>query len=220
MGERVSKRRKRVLFLTWEYPPREMSPIARYCDELTKRLAHRMDVIVVTFDDWKANKTSFSLEENGLYVFYVKNPIAHTPSPLLWSLTLSSEMERVASDVWHQMEGKIDVIHANDWITLPSAIALKKAFKVPLVMTFHSIEPVRVKESDPYVEAIKKIEWQGTYDSDRIIVSNLWMKYQLMQHYGVPDEKIDVCTPDWEKWHRDVRDVYEKVYKTGRMRSK
>ena len=212
MRLRDSGRRKRVLFLTWEYPPREMSPISKYCSELTRRLARKMDVIVVTFDDWKANKTSFSLEEEGLYVFYVKNPISHTPSPLLWSLTLSSEMERVASDVWYNSGRKIDVIHANDWITLPSAIALKKAFRRPLVMTFHSIEPMRVHGSDPYIESIKKIEWQGTYEANRLIVNNLSMKYQLMQHYGVPDNKIDVCKPDWDKWHMDVIDVYDKVF--------
>ncbi len=91
-----------------------------------------MDVIVVTFDDWKASKSNFSLEKDGLYVFYVKNPIGHTPSPLLWSLTLSSEMERVASDVWYQLNRKVDVIHANDWITLPSAIALKRPSRGPL----------------------------------------------------------------------------------------
>lgn len=211
-------RRRRVLFLTWEYPPRSFSPIARYCKELTETLSEKMDVIVVTFDDFKASKSNFSLEKEGLYVFYVKNPITPTPSPLLWSLTLSSEMERVASDVWHELNKEIDIIHANDWITLPSAISLKKAFRIPMVTTLHSIEQMRVQGSDPYIEAIKKIEWQGTYDSDSVIVNNLTTKYELLKSYNVPQDKIEVCDPMGDKWHRDVRAVYEKLYDKRSMK--
>jgi hypothetical protein len=207
-------RRKRVLFLTWEYPPRMFSPIAGYCKDLTDKLSEKMDVIVVTFDDFKASKSNFSMEKEGLYVFYVKNPINPTPSPLLWSLTLSSEMERVASDIWYELDKGIDVIHANDWITLPSAISLKKAFNIPMLVTLHSIEPMRVQGSDPYIESIKKIEWQGTYDSDAVIVNNLSMKYELMKSYKVPEEKIEICKPDWDGWHKDVMAVYEKFYGT------
>ena len=202
--------RKKLLFLTWEYPPRRISPISSYCQDLVTKLSKDMDVIVVTFDDWRAHKSGFSVEKDGLYVLSVKNPVEHTPSPLLWSMTLASEMERVASDAIHQLK-KIDLIHANDWITLPSAIALKRAFKVPLVVTLHSIEAGRVDGSDPYIEAIKKIEWQGAFDAEALIVNNLWMKYSVIKHYSVPDTKIYVCQPNANGWHKDVISVYDKV---------
>jgi 1,4-alpha-glucan branching enzyme len=204
--------RKRVMLLTWEYPPRNLSPISRYCRDLSVKVSKEMDVIVVTFDDWKASKSSFKMDHEGLYIFYVENTIKNTPSPLMWSLTLSSEMERVASDAFHELDGKIDVIHANDWITFPTAIALKKAFNLPLITTLHSIEPTRVAGSDPYIEAIKKIEWQATYEADRVLVNNLWMKDKLKEYYQVPEDKIDVCVPDWNGWSSDVLGAYKKVF--------
>jgi hypothetical protein len=203
--------RKKVLFLTWEFPPRSMSPISNYCQDLTTKLSDGMDMIVVTFDDWRAHKSGFSVEKDGLFVFYVDNPVEHTPSPLLWSMTLASEMERVSADAVHELKGGIELIHANDWITLPSAIALKRAFNVPLVVTLHSIEPTRVAGSDPYVEAIKKVEWQGTFDADAVIVNNLWMKYKVINYYSVPDEKIFVCPPNANGWHKDIAKVYKGV---------
>lgn len=202
---------KKVMLLTWEYPPRNLSPISRYCRDLSVKVSSEMDVIVVTFDDWKASKSSFKMDSEGLYIFYVENSIKNTPSPLMWSLTLSSDMERVASDIFYELDGKINLIHANDWITFPTAIALKKAFKIPLVVTLHSIEPTRVTGSDSYIEAIKKIEWQGTYEADRILVNNLWMKDKVIKYYNVPDSKIDVCTPDWNGWSTDVMKSYRKI---------
>jgi 1,4-alpha-glucan branching enzyme len=207
--------RKKVMLLTWEYPPRNLSPISRYCRDLSVKISKKMDVLVVTFDDWKASKSSFKMDSEGLYIFYVENTIKNTPSPLMWSLTLSSEMERVASDAFHELDGKIDIIHANDWITFPTAIALKKAFNLPLVTTLHSIEPTRVAGSDPYIEAIKKIEWQATYEADKVLVNSLWMKDKVMQYYQVPEDKIDVCVPDWNGWSSDVLGAYKKVLAKG-----
>lgn len=204
-------KRRTVMLLTWDYPPRNNSQISRYCRDLSVKISDEMDVVVVTFDDWKASRSGFRMDKDGLYVFYVENPIKNAPSPLMWSLTLSSEMERVASDVFHELKGGIDLIHANDWITLPTAISLKKAFKKPLVVTLHSIEPTRVMGSDPYIEAIKKIEWQGTYEAQKVLVNSLWMKDKVKQYYNVPDSKMDVCVPNWNGWASDVMSSYRKV---------
>jgi 1,4-alpha-glucan branching enzyme len=205
-----------ALLLTWEYPPRIISPISHYCYDLATGLNKKgLEVIVITFYE---GRTTFWMERDGLYVFCARNPIRRNLSPLTWSLTLASEIERVASDILHRARGNIDLIHANDWITFPAAAGLKNAFGKPLVITFHSIEPTRVPGiEDDYTGSIKKMEWQASYEASRILVNNLWMKYKLVEHYQVPTKKIDVVVPHTKFWLKDVLNSYEKAISKARI---
>ncbi|HDD05240.1 MAG TPA: hypothetical protein ENF51_01995 [Candidatus Aenigmarchaeota archaeon] len=199
---------ERVLLLTWEYPPRSISPISHYCKQLADYLSSKgVDVIVLTYDDQKPNR--FYLENDNLFVFTVGNPVHGVYNPLTWSLTMAYEMEKKALDVIREIGG-VDLMHAQDWLTIPAALLLKEYTETPLFITFHSIEPVRVGGAcDPYIEAVKRLEYEGCKEAEKIFVNNLWMKYQVMYHYSVPEKKVEIAIPQRKFWMRDVLRGYE-----------
>ncbi|MBR9691197.1 glycosyltransferase family 4 protein [Candidatus Woesearchaeota archaeon] len=83
-----------------------------------------------------------------------------------------------------------DVIHAHDWMTYEAGINAKKASGKPLVIHVHATEFDRTGDNpNQYVYSIEK---QGMREADEIIaVSNL-TKNKIVEHYGVPPEKINV----------------------------
>jgi len=192
-----------VIILTWEYPPRVVSPVAEYCKKMADFLSKKgKDVIVISYDDWNAG--NFCLENDRLFVFYVGNVVSGTYNPLVWTLQMSTEIETKAESVIDEIK-EISGIHCHDWLTIPSALVLKQRFDVPLYITFHSIEPVRVGgRTDNYIESIKNIERIGCEKADKIFVNNLWLKYQVMYHYSVSSDKIIVLNNDFE----DLIEIY------------
>jgi len=197
---------EKILLLTWEYPPSSFSPIAHYSKKLSDFLSSKgVNVVVLTHDSIRPNMTF--IENDNLFVLTIGSPLNNISNPLNWSLTMAYEMERAALDALR--EENVDAIHAQDWLTLPAALLLKEHTDVPLFLTFHSIEPTRVKGiSDPYIEAVKRIEKEGAEKAEKIFVNSLWMKYQVMYHYGVPEKKLEVINPYRKDWPNDVLHGY------------
>ncbi len=199
---------KNIMLLTWEYPPLSHGPIAHYAKKLAEKLSEKNNVIVLTYDNHKPNE--FFLERDSLFVFTIKNSFDGAYNPLIWALTMSTDIEKKALDILDGVD--IHAIHAQDWLTLPAAIVLKKRFDIPLFLTLHSIEPVRVGgNSDSYIESVKKIEYEGCKLASKIFVNNLWMKYQVMYHYNVPENRIVVCIGD--RWEEEILRNYAEVKK-------
>lgn len=174
-----------ILILTWEYPPKPGN-ISALIKEKTVELAQAGNkVFVVACDDWRSNIID---NEDGVIVYHAGSPI-RVDNPLMWALTISNEIERIASNIIHN--NKIDLIYAHEWITFPAGISLKKAFDIPLIVTFHSTEAIRTYGmSDPYIEAVKKIEWQGQYEAKKVIMYDENIKKQVIENYGCPEHKI------------------------------
>ncbi len=84
-----------------------------------------------------------------------------------------------------------DVIHCHDWMTFPAGIALKNLKKKPLIVTIHSTEFDRTGNLFPN-QAICEIERKGLIEADKVITISNYMKSQLIERYGVPENKITV----------------------------
>jgi glycogen(starch) synthase len=196
---------KNMILLTWEFPPRNIGPISHYSKTLADEISKHNNVVVLTYDD--SNPNRFEIENDNQFVFTFGNPIPGAYNPLVWALTMSAEMEKKAVKIFNDVH--IDFIHAQDWLTIPAAITVKNIFEIPLFLTLHSIEPVRVGGNiDPYIEAVKRIEYEGCRAALMIFVNNLWLKYQVMYHYSVPEEKIVVLPGDG--WAEELVQCYEK----------
>ncbi len=197
---------KNIILLTWEFPPNNISPISHYSKGLADAISEDNNVVVLTYDNWNSHK--FTIENDNQFVLTFGNLIKGAYNPLIWALIMSTEMEKRAAEILNDVE--MDFIHAQDWLTIPAAITLKQSFGIPLYLTLHSIEPVRVGgNSDSYIESIKRIEYEGCRMASKIFVNNLWLKYQIMYHYSVPEEKIFIANGD--NWTRDIIKNYEMV---------
>ncbi|MFH1653223.1 MAG: glycosyltransferase [Pseudomonadota bacterium] len=83
-----------------------------------------------------------------------------------------------------------DVIHANDWLTYPAGMMLKKLMKKPLVAHIHATEFDRA--GGPGDERIHKIEYAGLMAADSVIAVSQYTAQMIMDRYMIDPRKIHV----------------------------
>lgn len=106
-----------------------------------------------------------------------------------------------------------DVIHANDWMTLPAAVVVKKATRRPLIAHVHATEFDRAggKSGNPLIH---DIEYMGLTMADRIIAVSAYTKRLIVNAYGIPADKIEVIhnTINYDTFRDiEVRETYRYV---------
>ncbi len=204
------KKPKTVVLITPDFFPRMSNNIAYTTKEIAQNLAAKnINVHLIAYDPLKAGTTD---ELAGFRVHYVSNPV-RAYSPLTWTLTLSMEISRIIADIFHN-EGNIDLIHAHEWLTFPAGIHLQAALRKPLLVNYYSIEHMRSPGiCNGYTEAVKQIEWMGSYESKRILVNESWLKEKLQWYYSTPPEKVNVLRPEDEEFDRKLVRDYSWVLK-------
>ena len=83
-----------------------------------------------------------------------------------------------------------DVIHVHDWMTYPAGILARALTGKPLVAHIHATEYDRSGKDVNTVLA--DLERAGLHAADRVIAVSHLTKSMIMEHYGVPEEKITV----------------------------
>jgi hypothetical protein len=104
-------------------------------------------------------------------------------------------------------------VHAHEWLTIYPGIVLKHAFRIPFVVTFHSVEGHRCHDHfNPVSLAIKEIEDMGMWESSSVITNTDWLKKEIIRYYGGGhSNKINVIWPIGPNWVDGVISVYNKV---------
>lgn len=200
----------RVLIFSWEYPPRIVGQLAYYVKELATGLAkNKVETHVVTYNEYV---TGGRIDEGGVKIVEVTNPVRTHISVLTWVLTLNQEIERAAADIYYKVKKAIDLVDVQDWHFVPAAVTLKKAFDLPFIYSVESLEDHRSHGANsPFNMAIKSIEWLGSFEADRLIAKTEWMRGEVFRIYRVPLEKIDVIKPKSQGWLLDILSSYRKV---------
>ena len=125
-----------------------------------------------------------------------------------WAMIMNNEIKRVSRELF-QDQG-FDVIHANDWCSVPAGITISSHLDVPLVVTVHSTENERGFQGE-HSAVISDMEWKGGYEADRIIALNDDTKNSLVFDLDVPDGKINVIDAFSSSWREDTREVFTEV---------
>lgn len=172
---------------TWEYPPRIIGGIARHCYGLARAL-NRRGIEVHIFTPEFPN-TPYEESNENLFIHRVKIELGH-PNFIIWVLLMNHFLEKRLG-----LEGinRFDVIHSHDWLTTIAGINVKHLGKKPFVLTIHSTESKRssgLSTSDSIL--IDGIEWWGTYEARRIITVSNSMKKELIDHFKLPPNKVEV----------------------------
>ena len=97
----------------------------------------------------------------------------------------SEEAKRIAE------ETEFDVIHCHDWLTFMAGINSKHLKHKPLVVHVHSTEFDRTG-GHGVNEYVYNIEQRGMEEADKVITVSQYTKNLVMQHYGIPEGKIEV----------------------------
>jgi starch synthase len=122
-----------ALILTNEYPPNVYGGAGVHVEYLVRELARRIEVDVRTFGE--QGQTGPPLRVRG---YPAQLDLDATPEPLRPLLrAFARDLAFVADPV------TADVVHCHTWYTHLGGIVAKLAYGIPLVITIHSLEPLR-----------------------------------------------------------------------------
>jgi len=190
--EEMNKKAKRVVLISPDFYPRVVSPISYTVKRISEGLADKgVEVHLIAFDPLKSEQNEII---GGVNIHYIGNKV-RSYSPLTWSLTLSMDVNRKVADIFHN-NGPIDLIHAHDWTTFPSALTLRDLFKRPLLSNYYSLEIERSNGIENlYTSSVKNIEWRAGVKSEKIYVKDEHMRDTMTNNYNIPLNKISLFDP-------------------------
>ena len=175
----------KTLLLTNEYPPNVYGGAGVHVDYLSRELAKLMEVEVRAFG--RQDVTADHLRVRGFPVDLARYTC---PKPLQ---SVFGAVERCTS--FNSMAIDADVVHCHTWYTHLGAIMAKLNYGIPMVLTVHSLEPLR-----PW----KREQLAGGYDfslwvektaiemADAIIAVSQETKTDILRLFNVPEEKVHI----------------------------
>ncbi|RJQ19968.1 glycosyltransferase family 1 protein [Candidatus Woesearchaeota archaeon] len=209
-------KKPKVLMLGWEFPPYKSGGLGTACYDLTKGLAKlgTRVTFVMPFAPTGARAEYVNLLgaakllknvkiktiTSTLRAYHTSTTYAQTLAETHVSLTgtagavygknLYEEVQRYTHVAQELKNRTFDVIHAHDWMTYPAGLALKKKTKKPLIVHLHATEFDRTAGNpDP---RISHIEYEGLCGADHIITNSHFSKQNILKHYAIPENKIEV----------------------------
>ena len=180
-------------------------PVSEYVKSLASYLNDEgLKVSIVSFDDGAYYSLSSDIN---VYRF----PLQFEGSNIFnWSMMMNNELKGQVMD--NIETDSIDVIHANDWTTVPAAVSLSKVLERPMFFTVHSTEQQRGFGAE-HSEMISELEWQGVYEADKVLANNEDTKNSLIFDLDAPEDKMDVISPLREAWQSRVLKTYREHVK-------
>lgn len=175
----------KTLLLTNEYPPNIYGGAGVHVDYLSRELAKLMEVEVRCFGDQKEDLGNLQVRGFG-----TGTPEMTCPKPLQSPLGAS----RRCVD-FNGAGISADLVHCHTWYTHLGGIMAKLNYGIPLVITVHSLEPLR-----PW----KREQLGGGYDfslwvektalemADAVIAVSAETKRDVLSLFDVKEERISV----------------------------
>jgi glycosyltransferase involved in cell wall biosynthesis len=195
-----------VMMLTWEFPPRVIGGISPHVYYLSKSLARNGTKVYVVTCDFPNTPEHEIID--GVEVYRIdsyKNP---SPDFATWVYLMNVNMQKEAAALINHLGGKIDVIHAHDWLVATAAIGLKHVFRKPMFATMHSTEIGRRNGIHfDYERMIHETEAWLTYEAWKVICCSDYMMGHVQWAFGLPSDKL-VMVPNGVNC-----DVYSKYAK-------
>ncbi|MFC4021735.1 glycosyltransferase family 4 protein [Micromonospora sp. GCM10011542] len=210
-GPGIPPQTRRILMLSWEYPPVLVGGLGRHVHALSVALAAAgHEVTVVTRH---AEGAPFEEYADGVRIVRaaedpVTFPLA-TGSLLAWTMAFNHTLTRAALRATES--GSYDVIHAHDWLVAHTAMTLREHLDIPLVSTIHATEAGRhqgwlPEEMNRTIHGVE--QWLST-ESGRVIVCSGYMRDEVSGLFGVPGSRVDVVANGVEphRWRVPARAV-------------
>ncbi len=193
----------------WEFPPHNSGGLGTACYGLTKALSRRdlqvtfvlpkkiggleHDFLKIVF----ANIRNIKIREiktllhpyinSELYDEYLRT----APEDKVYGLNLFDEVRRYGLQARVlALEEPHDVIHAHDWLSFRAGIEAKRVSGKPLIVHVHATEFDRTGGNPN--QYIYDEERRGLHAADCVIAVSQHTKNIIVEHYGIPAEKISV----------------------------
>jgi glycosyltransferase involved in cell wall biosynthesis len=178
-----------VMMLSWEFPPRIIGGISPHVYYLSKSLAKNGVKVYVVTCDFPGAPAHEVLD--GVEVYRIdsyKNP---SPDFATWVYLMNVNMQKEAAALINSLGGKVDVIHAHDWLVATAGIGLKHVFRRPFFATIHSTEIGRRNGIHfDYERMIHETEAWLTYEAWKVICCSDYMISHVQWAFGLPSDKL------------------------------
>ncbi|MFD1161373.1 MULTISPECIES: glycogen synthase [Hwangdonia] len=176
----------KALFYTREFPPYVYGGAGVHVEYLAGELAKLMEVDVRCFGD--QNSTSDNLTVKG---FPFDDGVFKNSEDKLKSVfkTLSTCLHMNADPI------DADVVHCHTWYAHFAGIVAKLCYGTPLVITTHSLEPLRPWKREQLgrgYDASSWVEKTAIEMADALIAVSEETKEDVIKHFNVDESKIHV----------------------------
>lgn len=176
----------KTLFYTREYPPYVYGGAGVHVEYLAGELSKLMDVEVRCFGDQLSEGNDLSVKG-----FPFENPVFNSTDGKIKAVlqTLSTGIHMNAEKV------DADIVHCHTWYAHFAGIMAKLCYGTPLVITTHSLEPLRPWKREQLgrgYDASSWIEKTAIEMADALIAVSEETKEDVLKHFNVAEEKVKV----------------------------
>jgi len=176
----------KVVFYTKEFPPYVYGGAGVVVEYLAEELKKIMDIEVRCFGDQDERSDHFSVKG-----FPYDNPVFKDTDNKLKAVmnSLSTCLHMNADEV------DADVVHCHTWYAQFAGIVAKLCYGVPLVITTHSLEPLRPWKREQLgrgYDASSWVEKTAIEMADAVIAVSNETKADVLKYFDVDKDKIKV----------------------------
>ncbi len=187
----------KVTFVTKEYPPYVYGGAGVHVKNLAKELSNLMQVEVRCFGNQKSQ--SKNLLVKGYREWNLLKNSREKHSSVL--ATLSADL-LISNDVIDS-----EIVHTHTWYSAFAGYVIKKLYNIALVVTCHSLEPLRpwkVEQIGRGYDLSVWVEKLAIENADKVIAVSQDMKKDILKYFNVKEKNVEVIHNgiDLKKWKR------------------
>ncbi|MGH7396665.1 MAG: glycogen synthase [Candidatus Rokuibacteriota bacterium] len=176
----------RILLLSREYPPHVYGGAGVVVDHLSRALARRASVEVRCFGENQQAQPHLTVRGYAPWARLQGGPEAPY-APALESLSVGLAMARDPVTA--------DVVHTHTWYVGLGGMLVQSIHDVPLVVTLHSLEPLRPWKADQLGTGYAVSSWAerlAVERADRVIAVSAQMRTDITTHFRVDPDRVVV----------------------------
>jgi starch synthase len=175
----------KALFLTNEYPPNIYGGAGVHVDYLSRELAKIMDVEVRCFGDQDVEQPHLKVKGFGVDVASFRSP--KNLNSVFGAIRRCTDFNTAGIDA--------DVVHCHTWYSHFGGILAKLNYHVPMVLTVHSLEPLRPwkREQLGYgYDCSTWLEKTATEMADAVVAVSEGTKADILRLFDVDPARIRI----------------------------
>ena len=175
----------KALFVTREYPPHIYGGAGVVVDQLSRALARRMGVEVRCFGPRDPRADGIAVRGYTPWERVGGKDVRFAPA--LETLSIGLAMARDQVDA--------DVVHAHTWYADMGALWISQLYRIPLVVTLHSMEPLRPWKADQLGSGYLVSSWiekTAVEAAHRVIAVSAKMREDILAHFDADPARVVV----------------------------
>ncbi len=173
----------RVGLMTREYPPQVYGGAGVHVEYLSRELAKLIEVEVHC---WGTQHS----DEGNLHVLG-QEPPAEVTAGLDPAAKFKTAVDALALNLAQMKDlAKIDIVHTHTWYAAMAGFLAKKLYRIPFVLTTHSLEPLRAWKAEQLGSGYAMSSWMertAVLDADAIVAVSNGTKADILRAYPEVD---------------------------------